>query len=209
MATKTEALLIATRNAHKTFEFRQIFGARYEVQGLSSHPELPEVAETGTTFEENSQLKALAISRQIPDTLVLADDSGLEVDALGGAPGVYSARFSGPEATDAANRALLLERLQAEEARGKARSARFRCVLTLARNGEVIAQSTGTVEGIIANREKGGHGFGYDPLFIPEGRCQTFAELSPRAKHRLSHRGRAVEALRARMQERALGSAEK
>lgn len=115
MATKTEALLIATRNAHKTSEFHQIFGDRFEVKDLSAHPELPEVMETGKTFEENSALKAIEISRALPETLVMADDSGLEVDALEGEPGVYSARYSDPGATDASNRTLLLRRLEERE----------------------------------------------------------------------------------------------
>ena len=120
MATKTEALLIATRNAHKTSEFREIFGERYRVDDLATYPQLPEVDETGTTFEANSKLKAIEISQQLPELLVLADDSGLEVDALDGAPGVYSARYSGEEATDASNRTLLLVRLSNSGARGTA-----------------------------------------------------------------------------------------
>jgi XTP/dITP diphosphohydrolase len=200
MATKTEALLIATRNAHKTSEFREIFGARYRVDDLATYPQLPEVEETGTTFEENSKLKAVEISQQLPELLVLADDSGLEVDALDGAPGVYSARYSGANATDASNRTLLLERLGESGARGKAQSGRFRCVLTLAQNGVVLHQTSGSVEGIIANEEKGDNGFGYDPLFIPEGHCQSFAELPSETKHGMSHRGRAVEAMQRFMQ---------
>ena len=204
MATKTEALLIATRNTHKTSEFREIFGERYRVDDLMTYPQLPEVEETGTTFEENSKLKAVEISQQLPELLVLADDSGLEVDALNGAPGVYSARYSGPEATDASNRTLLLERLLDTGARGKARSGRFRCVLTLAQNGIVIHQTSGSIDGIIANEEKGDNGFGYDPLFIPEGHCQSFAELPSETKHGMSHRGRAVEAMQAHMREAGL-----
>lgn len=199
MATKTEALLIATRNAHKTVEFREIFGEQFAVQDLTDHPQLPEVDETGTTFEENSALKACEISRHCPDAWVLADDSGLEVDALQGEPGVYSARYSGEGATDASNRTLLLQRLATSGARGKERTARFRCVLTLAKGGEKIHQSSGAVEGVIANQEKGEHGFGYDPIFIPEGHCQTFAQLTSEEKHQLSHRGRAVVGMRAFM----------
>jgi len=192
MATKNEALLIATRNAHKTGEFRQIFGKRYEVRDLSEYPELPEVEETGTTFDANSKLKAAAISEQLPDLLIMADDSGLEVDALQGAPGVYSARYSGVEATDASNRELLLDNLNKIDIRGKKRSARFRCVLTLAKGGTMLHQTSGVVEGIIGNEEKGEEGFGYDPLFIPQGKCQTFAQLPAAAKNSMSHRGRAV-----------------
>ncbi|MFT4641767.1 MAG: XTP/dITP diphosphohydrolase [Verrucomicrobiales bacterium] len=204
MATKTDALLIATRNAHKTSEFKEIFGDRYHVKDLATYPDLPEVEESGTTFEVNSQLKAVEISEHLPGILVLADDSGLEVDALDLAPGVYSARYSGPGATDATNRTLMLERLNETGARGKDRSARFRCVLTLAQDGKVIHQTSGSVEGIIANQEKGDNGFGYDPLFIPEGHCQTFAELPSSAKHQMSHRGRAVETMQAFMRDKAM-----
>ena len=204
MATKNEALLIATRNAHKTGEFRQIFGERYQVCDLSEYPNLPEVEETGTTFEENSQLKAVEISVLLPDLLIMADDSGLEVDALQGAPGVYSARYSGDEATDASNRALLLENLRSTEARGKQRSARFRCVLTLAQGGKTLHQTAGVVEGVITNEEKGDGGFGYDPLFVPEGECQTFAQLPASTKHTMSHRGRAVTSMVTFMQQRRL-----
>ncbi len=195
MAIKNEALLIATRNPHKTGEFRTLFGQHYDVCDLTQYPELPEVEETGETFEENSALKAVTISRHQPAALVLADDSGLEVDALDGAPGVYSARYSGPEATDATNRDQLLHALADAAVRGKARTARFRCVLTLARNGKTLHQTSGAVEGIIANQEKGDHGFGYDPIFIPEGHCQTFGELPGEVKHTMSHRGRALSAM--------------
>jgi XTP/dITP diphosphohydrolase len=161
---------------------------------LSAIPDFGEVEETGTTFEENASLKALAASVHF-EGWVLADDSGLEIDALGGAPGVRSARFSGEGATDASNRALLLEKL--EGVRGKERAARFRCVAALAREGKLHGHFSGTVEGVIIDREKGSGGFGYDPLFVPEGHCETFAELGPEVKNRLSHRGRALEALKA------------
>jgi non-canonical purine NTP pyrophosphatase (RdgB/HAM1 family) len=122
---------------------------------------------------------------------VIADDSGLEVDALGGAPGVYSARYSGKEATDAENNALLLKNL--ENVRGKDRKARFRCVIALARAGYKVAAFSGTVEGIITNRPKGAGGFGYDPLFVPRGFCKTFGQLPAAAKNNLSHRAMALE----------------
>jgi XTP/dITP diphosphohydrolase len=147
------------------------------------------VEETGETFEENASLKALAASAHF-EGWVLADDSGLEVDALGGAPGVRSARFSGEGATDASNRALLLEKLAGIPE--DQRSARFRCVIALARGGEVLAHFSGSVEGAIIASEKGEGGFGYDPLFVPVGFSETFAELSAETKNRLSHRGRAL-----------------
>ena len=186
-------VLVSTRNAHKLVEIRQILGPSFELLDLSSVPALGEVEETGTTFEENAALKALAASAHF-DGWVLADDSGLEVDALGGAPGVYSARFSGEGATDVTNRALLLEKLTTVPA--DQRSARFRCVIALARGGEVLAHFSGAVEGVIIQSEQGGGGFGYDPLFVPEGFGETFAELGAETKNRLSHRGRALAGLK-------------
>jgi XTP/dITP diphosphohydrolase len=186
-------VLVSTRNAHKLVEIRQILGPSFELLDLSSVPALGEVEETGTTCEENAALKALAASAHFGGW-VLADDSGLEVDALGGAPGVYSARFSGEGATDVTNRALLLEKLTAVPA--DQRSARFRCVIALARGGEVLAHFSGAVEGVIIQSEQGGGGFGYDPLFVPEGFGETFAELGAETKNRLSHRGRALAGLK-------------
>jgi XTP/dITP diphosphohydrolase len=186
-------VLVSTRNAHKLVEIRQILGPSFELLDLSSVPALGEVEETGTTFEENAALKALAASAHFGGW-VLADDSGLEVDALGCAPGVRSARFSGEGATDVTNRALLLEKLAAVPA--DQRSARFRCVIALAKGGEVLAHFSGAVEGAIIQSEKGEGGFGYDPLFVPEGFGETFAELGAETKNRLSHRGRALAALK-------------
>ncbi len=188
-------LYLATRNAHKTAEFREMLGAVYEIRDATTVPNAPEVAETGLTFEANAALKALALS-QLVEAPVVADDSGLEVDALHGAPGVRSARYAGENASDADNRTKLLAALQAAGARGKARSARFRCVLVLAQHGVVLTTVDGRVEGVLTAKERGIGGFGYDPLFIPEGACSTFAELPPSAKHAISHRGRAITRLR-------------
>jgi XTP/dITP diphosphohydrolase len=187
-------LLVSTRNAHKVAEIRAILGEGFDVLDLSAFPAVPAVEETGVTFEDNATLKALAASHHFGGW-VLADDSGLEVDALGGAPGVKSARYAGEDADDAANRHLLLRNLEAW--RGRARTGRFRCVLVLARGGAKVAAFEGVVEGILAPAEKGDGGFGYDPLFIPEGECATFAQLPAATKNRLSHRGRALAALRA------------
>lgn len=184
-------LLIATKNAHKTAEIRAILGGAWEVSDLTAHPEIPAPEETGTTFAENAAIKAIAGSLLFPG-IVLADDSGLEVDALGGAPGVYSARYAGPDATDADNREKLLRELATDGARGKERSARFRCVLALAEKGTVLGTFDGAVEGIIINQEKGEGGFGYDPLFVPAGHCETFAQLPSEVKNQQSHRGRAL-----------------
>ena len=188
-------LVIATHNQHKTEEIRAILGDYYaEIVDLCRFPDIPPADETGATFEENATIKALEASRRLGEgASVLSDDSGLEVDALGGAPGVYSARFSGEGATDATNRAKLLHELEVAGARGKARSARFRCVMVLVRGGEKLAVFEGAVEGVITNQEKGGGGFGYDPLFIPDGHCQTFGELSQEIKNRESHRARALQ----------------
>ena len=187
-----KTLLVSTRNAHKVAEIREILGSTFEVLDLSTIAGVGEVEETGVTFEENATLKALAVSGHF-DGWVIADDSGLEVDALDGAPGVWSARFSGDGATDASNRALLLEKL--EGVRGKERSARFRCVIVLARAGRKLAAFSGSVEGVVINQEKGAGGFGYDPLFVPEGHCETFAQLGSDVKNALSHRARAIAGL--------------
>lgn len=187
-----QRLLLATRNAHKTREVREILGAGFVVEDLTDRPDLPEVEETGDTFEANARLKALAASPHY-DGWIVADDSGLEVDALGGEPGVRSARFAGDDATMEDNRALLKRRLAGLGA--QQRRARFRCVLALARGGEVVRIFEGAVEGVIAPDEAGDGGFGYDPLFVPEGGNLTFAQMGSDEKHALSHRGRAMQKL--------------
>ena len=187
-------LLLATRNKHKAREFSELLGAEFCLTDLAAHPEIPKVPESGCTFAENSRLKGTTVSRLLPG-LVLADDSGLEVDSLGGAPGVYSARYAGKGATDAANRRKLLDAM-ADVAPEAPRSARFCCVLVLARAGELLATFDGTAEGQIVRVERGTAGFGYDPLFRPNGFERTFAELSAAQKNSLSHRGAAVAQLR-------------
>ena len=180
-------LIIATRNAHKTSEIRAMIGDRFEVLDVTSFPECPEIEETGATFLENSRLKAEGISRVI-DGWVLSDDSGLEVDALGGAPGVWSSSFGGEEGNHALNNARLLSEME-----GKAdRRARFRCTMVLAQGGKEVAHFSGTVEGTIIADARGAKGFGYDPLFVPEGHAATFAELGDEVKNSLSHRARAL-----------------
>jgi len=191
-----QRLLIATRNRHKTREIAEMLGSGFAVEDLSDHPDFPEVDETGATFRENAVLKAEAASRHFgPDVEVMADDSGLEVDALDGAPGVRSARFAGEKATDRENLELLLARLKGVPA--DKRTARFRCVIALARGGQLLKTFDGVCEGRIGEIPHGSGGFGYDPVFIPEGATRTFAELSSEEKHRISHRARALyEALR-------------
>ena len=183
-------LLLATRNRHKTGELAAMLGADFQVTDLMAHPDMPEIDETGMTFLENATLKALAASRFCGDArLVLADDSGLEVDALGGAPGVRSARFAGPKAGDRENTALLLSRL----GNTQERTARFRCVIAIARDGALAATFDGACEGRIIETPRGCEGFGYDPVFVPEGHTQTFAELPGEVKNRISHRAGAMQ----------------
>ena len=185
---------MATRNPHKTRELQQILGSDFTVRDLRAHSEISEIAETGTSFEENAKLKALAVSRKLPG-LVAADDSGLEVDALGGAPGIYSARYAGANATNKERIDTLLEKLARIDAKKEQRSARFRCVLALARNGDVLGTFEGIVEGQIADRPRGEGGFGYDPIFLPDGFGKTFAELPIEIKNRVSHRAKAIARL--------------
>jgi XTP/dITP diphosphohydrolase len=196
-------LLLATTNAHKTAEVAAMLGQDWQVEDLRAHPELTPAEETGQTFEENAILKALGVA--VPGLLVLADDSGLEVDALGGAPGVWSARYAGVGADDAANRARLKEELRLlAEVPGQTFPARFRCCLALVRDGQVLHVSHGTVEGHILPQEQGTGGFGYDALFVPEGYADSFGVLPPEVKNQLSHRARALEDMRAWLQAHAL-----
>ena len=190
-------LLLATRNPHKTREFAEVLGENYLVRDLSEHAELPAVEETGSTFAENAILKAVATSSQFPG-VVVADDSGLEVDALNGAPGVYSARYAGDGASDEQNVAKLLAELR-KQPDGPPYSARFRCVLALAKDGHLSGTFEGAIEGTIVDAPRGMAGFGYDPVFQPAGSTQTFAELSPAEKNRISHRARAIQLLRANL----------
>jgi XTP/dITP diphosphohydrolase len=179
-------LIIATRNRHKTAEIRAMIGDRFEVLDMTAFPECPEIKETGMTFLENARLKAEGISRLL-DGWVISDDSGLEVDALDGAPGVWSSSFGGEEGNHAKNNARLLA-----EMGGKTdRCARFRCTMVIAREGRELAHFVGTVEGRIIEKPRGTAGFGYDPLFIPDGHVETFSELGDDVKNTLSHRSRA------------------
>lgn len=187
MSAELPVLIIATRNAHKTQEIREMIGTRYKVLDANDFPNLPAVEETGATFLENATLKALAISREVSG-LVLSDDSGLEVDALGGAPGVWSSSYGGEEGNHPKNNA----RLMTEMAGKTDRAARFRCTMVLAENGRALADFSGTVEGQLLESPYGAGGFGYDPLFAPEGHERSFAELGPEVKNALSHRGRAL-----------------
>jgi XTP/dITP diphosphohydrolase len=190
---KIRRIVVGTRNAGKLREIRSILGrAGLEILSLEDLGDDSEVEETGRTFAENARIKALGFARSTGET-VLGEDSGLEVDALGGAPGVYSARFAGEPQDPEANNALLLDRMQKiEEAE---RSARYRCAVCLASPDRVIAEAAGDTEGFIAMSAIGTGGFGYDPLFLSEDLGQSFGEAPAEAKHAVSHRGRALHAL--------------
>lgn len=181
-------LRFATTNAGKLREFHKAGElAGFDVEGLDEMRSIPAPDETGATFEDNAILKARYYG-QFTRGYLFADDSGLEVDALGGAPGVHSARYAGG-AGDKANNALLLKNLaQTEE-----RTARFVCVIALVHDGELVATFRGTVEGAIAAEERGTHGFGYDPLFFYPPLGCTFGEAELDRKAHVSHRGEAME----------------
>jgi XTP/dITP diphosphohydrolase len=186
------ALVIATRNANKLREIRRIFSnVRAELISLESFDNAPEVTEDGNTFEENAIKKARSASEHT-GLWAMADDSGLEVEALEGAPGIYSARYSGlPVSYERNNKKLLRELKENGE-----RSARFVCAVALCGPGGDCDTVRGTCEGRIAHGPAGDNGFGYDPLFIPEGESRTFAQMSDDEKNRISHRFRAFDAAR-------------
>ena len=190
-------LLIATTNAGKMRELIDLLsGFPLRLRSLSEFPSIEEVAETGRTFAENATLKARQYGCQ-SNLWTLADDSGLEVDALGGAPGVLSARYGGAKLTAAERNARLLSALKLTV--DKRRSARFICVVALfePEAGAAIKLFTGTCEGHLSNNPRGNNGFGYDPVFVPSGYARTFAELSDEIKDQISHRGQALAAVRA------------
>jgi len=189
-------LVLATGNAHKAREFQELLGDQFQITDLGSllPVKLPE--ETGSTFEQNAVLKAVTVAKMV-DKLVIADDSGLEVDALDGAPGIFSARYAGVKNDNVANIDKLLLALK----NVAQRSARFRCVIALARAGDVLGTFEGIVEGTIVEVRRGSSGFGYDPVFQPSGFNQTFAEMALTLKNRISHRAKAVARLRERLRE--------
>jgi XTP/dITP diphosphohydrolase len=187
-------ILIATGNPGKIREIAEALRPNgIEAVGLEALDDRSEVEETGTTFEANARLKAEQYSLRT-DLPVLADDSGIEVDALDGAPGVYSARYGGPDLDDPGRCDYLLERI-AGVTEPEQRCARFRCVLAVARGGRTLATFEGVVEGRLLMEPRGENGFGYDPIFFhPPSGCTT-AELSTAEKQRVSHRGKAIAAL--------------
>ncbi|MCL1964709.1 MAG: ribonuclease PH [Firmicutes bacterium] len=190
IAPRTPRLLLATNNEHKARELRAILQDHYAVVSLKEAGLPAEVEENGATFAENAALKAEAVMK-LARCAVLADDSGLFVDALGGAPGVYSARYAGAHGDDAANNRLLLQNLKDVAA---PRTARFVCAMALARPGRDTLLVEGSVEGRIIDAPRGRNGFGYDPLFEYET-GETFAEMAEEKKNAISHRNRAAAAL--------------
>jgi XTP/dITP diphosphohydrolase len=217
-----KTLLIATRNRHKVEEIRAVLGGQFQFLTLDDFPNKPKVVEDSDTFEGNAMKKAVELSHWLahlslvtrhPSLFVLADDSGLEVDSLDGAPGVHSARFAALDKTenshDADNNAKLLRLLK--EIPAEKRTARFRCVIAFmpVPAGKIEAASpvcyaeefaahifNGACEGKIIFEPRGQNGFGYDPLFVPDGFEKTFAEIGDDVKNRLSHRGKALQKLR-------------
>lgn len=186
-----QTLVIATRNSGKLFELRELLrDLPLTLRELNSFPSIESVEETGATFSENACVKARAYAEQTR-SLVLADDSGLEVSSLGGAPGVYSARYAGDGASEAQRTEKLLAVLSKSPSD---RAARFVSAVAIANSdGRILNVSVGVCEGHIANAPRGSNGFGYDPVFIPDGYGQTFGELSADVKNQISHRARALK----------------
>jgi len=193
-----DRLLIATSNAGKLRDFAAAAAqCGVIVEAIPGFRDLPDVIEDAPTFETNAQKKAEHYSQFVPNELVLADDSGLEVDVLHGAPGIFSARYAAspqhPNASDAENNAKLLREL--EKIADDSRQARFVCAIAVGRNGKTEATFRGTAAGIILRQPRGTNGFGYDPLFFYAPMNRTFAELTPEEKSDVSHRGQAFRKL--------------
>ncbi len=177
-------IVVATANPHKVEEYKQLLaGQKVDLQSLADYPGFPGVEENGGTFAENAGIKALAACKYC-DVPAFADDSGLEVEALDGRPGIHSSRYA---PTDAERIGKLLGELEGKENR----RARFVCVIAIAINGEVIETFEGEVRGVIVPAPRGESGFGYDPVFLPDGYDQTFGEMDQELKNRISHRAAA------------------
>jgi XTP/dITP diphosphohydrolase len=194
-SVRAPRVVLATRNGHKVAELRRILadaGVAAEVVDLDDVTDVPDVAETGTTFADNALLKAHAVA-QATGLAALADDSGLCVDVLGGAPGVFSARWSGRHGDDAANLDLLLA--QIGDVPDERRGAHFACAAALALPDGTERVVEGRLDGMLTRKPLGENGFGYDPIFTPDGGARTTAQLSPEEKDAISHRGRAFRAM--------------
>jgi XTP/dITP diphosphohydrolase len=192
-------VVLATRNLHKLDEVRRILvaaGASVDLVSVALFPDVPDVVETGLTFAENAVLKvtATATATRLP---AIADDSGLAVDALNGMPGVFSARWAGRHGDDAANLELLLR--QVADVPDPRRGAAFVCAAALATPSGGTVVEEGRLTGRLAHEPRGAYGFGYDPVFVPDGESRTTAEMSPAEKDAVSHRGRAFRALAAHL----------
>ena len=188
-------LVLATHNRHKIVELRRILvdaGVEAELVGTDEYPDLPDVAETGVTFAANALLKAHAVA-SATGVPAIADDSGLCVDVLGGMPGVFSARWSGRHGDDQANLDLVLAQLS--DVADEHRSAHFACAAALALPAGAEHVVEGRLDGALIREPRGTNGFGYDPIFVPDGDSRTTAEMSPGDKDAISHRGRAFRAL--------------
>lgn len=185
-----QTIIIATKNEGKAKEFKELFNRYgYQIKTLVDFPEIEDVPETGSTFAENAYQKAAAISKKL-NTIVLADDSGIEVDALDGKPGIYSARFAGEHGNDAANNEKLLAELKGLPA--EERKANFHCSLVILGPDRDTLSVEGKVHGRILKEGQGAHGFGYDPLFYMEDLNKTMAELTSEEKNAISHRAKAL-----------------
>jgi XTP/dITP diphosphohydrolase len=194
-------VVLATRNLHKLDELRRILaaaGASVDLVSVALFPDVPDVVETGLTFAENAVLKATATATATR-LLAIADDSGLAVDALNGMPGVFSARWAGRHGDDAANLELLLR--QVADVPDPRRGAAFVCAAALATPSGGTVVEEGRLTGRLAHEPRGTYGFGYDPVFIPDGQTRTTAEMSPAEKDAVSHRGRAFRALAAHLRD--------
>jgi len=196
-------LVLATRNAHKVTELRRILdgvslpsGEAIELVGMDAYPEVADVVESGVTFAENALLKAHAVA-QATGLPAIADDSGLAVDVLGGSPGVFSARWAGRHGDDRANLELLLAQLG--DVPDQHRQAHFACAAAFARPDGKDHVEHGRLSGVLIREPLGGNGFGYDPIFVPDGDTRTTAELTAEEKNAISHRGRAFRALTAEL----------
>jgi XTP/dITP diphosphohydrolase len=188
-----EEVIIATKNSGKAKEFERIFHAKgILVKTLLDFPEIEDVEETGTTFEENAKIKSETIANLL-GKMVIADDSGLEVDALEGRPGVYSARYAGSQKNDEDNIDKVLAELNGVPE--SERTARFRCVLAVSQPGKKTVTFAGACEGFILTERRGTNGFGYDPIFLVQAKGKAMAELNPEEKNKISHRAMAIKKL--------------
>jgi len=195
MSGNDAIIVLATRNQGKIKEIGRLLASvmpDIKVQGLDRFPQIGDIPETGSTFEENARIKALAVARGT-GYLAIADDSGLEVPALDGEPGVYSARYAGKDATDQENNAKLLRRMR--HLSGDARAARFICVLVAHAPGGASLMVRGEWEGMVLTQPRGTKGFGYDPVFYDPELKLTAAQMDPVQKNQRSHRGKALEQL--------------